>query len=69
MDNATFNKGGRIQQLIQYPGCEVLYLPPYSPHLNHIEKCWSWLKSGIRKKLEQFDSLRDAIEDVLLFAS
>ncbi|MDH6063735.1 transposase, partial [Umezakia ovalisporum] len=40
-----------IQQLIQYPGCEVLYLPPYSPHLNHIEKCWSWLKSGIRKKL------------------
>jgi transposase len=69
MDNATFHKGGRIQQLIQYAGCEVLYLPPYSPDLNQIEKCWSWLKSRIRKKLEQFDSLRDAIEDVLLFAS
>ncbi|MDB9539523.1 IS630 family transposase, partial [Anabaenopsis arnoldii] len=39
------------------------------PDLNQIEKCWSWLKSRIRKKLEQFDSLRDAIEDVLLFAS
>ncbi len=69
MDNATFHKGGRIQQLIQDAGCELLYLPPYSPDLNKIEKCWSWLKSRIRKKLEQFDCLRDAIEDVLHFAS
>lgn len=69
MDNATFHKGGRIQQLIQDAGCELLYLPPYSPDLNLIEKCWSWLKSRIRKKLEQFDCLRDAIEAVLQFAS
>ena len=69
MDNATFHKGGRIQELIQNAGCEVLYLPPYSPDLNLIEKCWSWLKSRIRKKLGQFDCLRDAIEDVLRFAS
>lgn len=69
MDNATFHKGGRIQQLIQDAGCELLYLPPYSPDLNKIEKSWSWLKSQIRKKLEQFDCLRDAIEDVLHFTS
>ncbi|WP_414530942.1 transposase [Nodularia chucula] len=62
-------KAGRIQQLIQDAGCEVLYLPPYSPNLNQIEKCWSWLKSRIRKKLDQFDCLRNAIEDVLHFAS
>ncbi len=65
VDNATFHKGGRIEQLIREAGCELLYLPPYSPDLNKIEQCWSWLKSRIRKKLEQFDSLRDAIEDVL----
>jgi hypothetical protein len=29
----------------------------------------SWLKSRIRKKLEQFDCLRDAIEDVLRYVS
>jgi len=29
MDNATFHKGGRIQELIQNAGCELLYLPPY----------------------------------------
>ncbi len=69
MDNATFHKGGRIEQLIREAGCELLYLPPYSPDLNKIERCWSWLKSRIRKKLEHFDCLRDAIEDVLRFVS
>ncbi|AHJ29873.1 hypothetical protein NSP_35500 [Nodularia spumigena CCY9414] len=37
--------------------------------MNQIEKCWSWLKSRIRKQLDQFDCLRDAIEDVLHFVS
>lgn len=69
MDNATFHKGGRIEQLIQNADCTLLYLPPYSPDLNKIEQCWSWLKSRIRKQLEQFDCLRDAIEEVLRFAS
>ncbi|MEH2462117.1 transposase [Nostoc sp.] len=39
MDNATFHKGGRIQQLIQEAGCELLYLPAYSPDFNKIERC------------------------------
>lgn len=69
MDNATFHKGGRIQQLISDAGCKILYLPPYSPDLNLIEKCWSWLKSRIRKEVDQFDCLRDAIEHILHFAS
>jgi len=69
MDNATFHKGGRIEQLIEDAGCQLLYLPPYSPDLNKIEQCWSWLKSRIRKQLDQFDCLRDAIEDVLRLAS
>jgi len=34
MDNATFHKGGRIQQLIQSVGYRLLYLPPYSPDCN-----------------------------------
>ena len=34
-----------------------------------VEQCWSWLKSRIRKQLDQFDSLRDAIESVLRLAS
>jgi len=38
MDNATFHKGGRIEELIQSVGCRLLYLPPYSPDLNRIEQ-------------------------------
>ena len=69
LDNATFHKGGRIQQLIEQAGCQLLYLPPYSPDLNKIENCWSWLKSRIRKQLNQFDCLRDAMEYILSSAS
>jgi transposase len=38
MDNATFHKGGRIEELIQSVGCRLLYLPPYSSDLNRIEQ-------------------------------
>ena len=69
IDNATFHKGGRIEawrvtrhaELVEQAGCKVLYLPPYSPDLNQIEQCWSWLKSRIRQCRNEFDSLRDAI--------
>ncbi|PIG91661.1 transposase [Gloeocapsopsis sp. IPPAS B-1203] len=39
IDNATFHHGGRIAQLIEVTGCRVVYLPPYLPDLNRIEKC------------------------------
>lgn len=69
VDNATFHKGGHIKQLIEQAGAQLLYLPPYSPDFNKIENCWSWLKSRIRKQLNQFDCLRDAMEHVLRWAS
>ena len=61
----AFLVGGRIAQLIESVGCRLVYLPPYSPDLNRIEKCWAWLKSRVRKLLPQSPSLRDAIESVL----
>lgn len=68
-DNAKFHKGGRILQLIEAAGCELKYLPSYSPDMNKIEQCWSWLKSRIHKQISQFNSLRDAMENVLRAAS
>ena len=41
IDNATFHKGGHIEELVKGAGCEIWYLPPYSPDLNKIERCWS----------------------------
>jgi len=69
IDNATFHKGERIEALVNAAGCEVWYLPPYSPDLNKIERCWSWLKSRIRKCLNEFDTLREAMEHTLKAAS
>ena len=68
-DNATFPKGGQILQLIEEAGGQLKYLTSYSPDLNKIERCWSWLKSRIRKQLIHFDCLRDAMEAVLRTAA
>ncbi len=69
VDSAAFHKGGRIEQLIEQAGCRLLYLPPYSPDLNKIEKCWSWLKSRIRHCKSEFNCLRDAMKHILKLAS
>jgi hypothetical protein len=38
MDNLTAHKGERVRELIEQRGCELLYLPSYSPDLNPIER-------------------------------
>ena len=48
MDNLSAHKGGRVKEIIEGKGCELLYLPPYSPDLNPIEQAWSKLKTGLR---------------------
>ena len=49
MDNLTAHKGDSIRELIESAGCELLYLPPYSPDLNPIEEAFSKIKSLLRK--------------------
>jgi len=36
MDNLSVHKGGRVRELVEERGCELLYLPPYSPDYNPI---------------------------------
>jgi len=49
MDNLSAHKGSRISSLIEGRGCELMYLPPYSPDLNPIEEAFSKLKALLRK--------------------
>lgn len=44
MDNATFHKSQETRDIIKKAGHFVLFLPPYSPHLNPIEKLWANIK-------------------------
>ena len=41
MDNASFHKRQDTQELIADAGHHILWLPPYSPDLNPIEKIWT----------------------------
>jgi transposase len=49
MDNLSSHKGKRVRELIEGEGCELVYLPPYSPDLNPIEEAFSKIKGFIRK--------------------
>jgi transposase len=49
MDNLSAHKGGRVRELVEARGCEILYLPPYSPDLNPIEEAFAKLKTLLRR--------------------
>lgn len=48
MDNLSSHKSEPTIELIGQAGAEVLFLPPYSPDLNPIEKMWSKIKNSLR---------------------
>jgi transposase len=49
MDNLSAHKAKRIRELIEGHGCELLYLPAYSPDFNPIEEAFSKIKGFVRK--------------------
>jgi transposase len=49
MDNLSSHKAESVRQLIEAKGCELIYLPPYSPDFNPIEQAFSKLKSYLRE--------------------
>lgn len=48
MDNLGAHKVAGIREAIEAGGARLIYLPPYSPDLNPIEKCWSKIKTALR---------------------
>ena len=44
LDNAAFHKSRLTVDLVKLAGCRLLFLPPYCPHLNPIEKLWANIK-------------------------
>ena len=45
MDNLSAHRPKRIRELIEQQGCELLYLPAYSPDYNPIEEAFSKIKN------------------------
>ena len=67
MDNATFHRKAKLRELSGNAECEVLFLPPYSPDLNPIEKFWAWLKQKLREILPNYEVFMDALIDCFKF--
>jgi transposase len=49
MDNLSAHNGGMVKEIIEGRGCELLYLPPYSPDFNPIEQAFSKIKGILRR--------------------
>ena len=66
MDNLASHKVKGVREAIKVAGCDLWYLPPYSPDFNPIEKLWSKVKAWLRRvSATTFDALCDAITDAL----
>jgi len=62
MDNARFHNKLRLRRLARGK-IRLLFLPPYSPDFNPIEKTWSNMKHFIRSNKQNYESIEDAIYD------
>ena len=67
MDNLRVHKAQGIIEAIEATGAKLLYLPPYSPDFNPIEKMWSKIKAHLRKeKARSHKHLNKVISDAFL---
>ena len=62
MDNAQFHRKGVLREIALRHHVLVLFLPPYSPDYNPIEKLWANMKRWLRKNMRCYDSFEDALE-------
>lgn len=65
-DNARYYHSRYLKDwLAKNPWCRVIYLPPYAPNLNLIERLWKYLRKQVTSYLfyEHFAEFRSAILD------
>jgi transposase len=67
MDNLSAHKGKKVEQLIEAKGCQLLFLPGYSPDFSPIEETFSKLKTHLRRSgARTHEALQEAICQALL---
>jgi transposase len=66
LDNVSAHTGARVRQLIEERGCELLFLPAYSPDYAPIEETFSKLKAFLRRVgARTHEALQEAIGQAL----
>ncbi len=67
MDNLRVHKSARVRQLIEERGCQLLFLPAYSPDFSPIEEAFSKVKAYLRRmKARTPEALQEAITQARL---
>jgi transposase len=61
LDNASIHKSCEIYDIAEEYNVQIIYLPPYSPDLNPIEKVWANFKNILRRIRHKYTNIKDAI--------
>ena len=70
MDNLRVHKSARVRQLIEEQGCQLLFLPAYSPDFSPIEEAFSKVKAFLRRmKARTREALQEALVQALLIVT
>jgi transposase len=70
MDNLQAHKSAQVRQTIEAKGCQLLFLPGYSPDCSPIEEAFSKLKTALRRAgARTREALEEAIAQALLTIS
>ena len=61
LDGATFHRWQPLYDLAEEHESTLIFLPPYSPDLNPIEKTWANLKNYLRNYSRNFKTIQEVI--------
>jgi transposase len=66
LDKLGAHRTERVKELIEARGCDLLFLPSYSPDLNPIEEAFSKIKNLVRKaQARTREALNEAISEAM----
>jgi len=61
LDNASWHRKSTIYDIAEEHNIRLIFLPPYSPDLNSIEKYWANVKRRLRLHMHKFTTFWDAL--------
>jgi transposase len=66
LDNVRYQKCDLVRKLAEYLNIDLVFIPPYSPNLNLIERLWKFVKTRLRSKhYDNFSLFQSTINSII----